>query len=452
MHSFRRAPVLVPVLGLAGLLAAYHNQHSKAPATEISSKSSPNFSTFPPLSGLTFPSPHLSTASCEGWGSRKSTKRIFKYSADDDYPYFSKYHQSLMRKHLTNEVYTKLLPLRTSNGYTINDVIACGTTCGYSLPRSMGCMAGDYESYSLFAPFFSPIIKEYHDFSPKSRHTTDLNPGHLKSVKDLDPNSEYVLSTRIRVARSIRGLPFPAASSRAARRKVESLARTCTETLKGDLEGMYMPLNDMDNDVNDDLIQRHICFDNPDEWSITARLGQDWPDARGVYINCQDLDETPDFVVWVNEEDHLRIMCLRKGGDIFAVFEKLVRGVNAMERQMKEQGFQFLHDDHLGYVVGCPTNLGTGMRASMHVKLIKLAKLPGFIQMCNRMGLDVRGKHGEKDTRQSGIFDISNRHRLGFSEVELIQLMIDGVGFLIKLEKRLEAGEEVDLEKEYNKV
>ena len=133
---------------------------------------------------------------------------------------------------------------------------------------------------------------------------------------------------------------------------------------------MYMPLNDMDNDVNDDLIQRHICFDNPDEWSITARLGQDWPDARGVYINCQDLDETPDFVVWVNEEDHLRIMCLRKGGDIFAVFEKLVRGVNAMEKQMKEQGYQFLHDEHLGYVVGCPTNLGTGMRASMHVKLI----------------------------------------------------------------------------------
>ena len=88
----------------------------------------------------------------------------------------------------------------------------------------------------------------------------------------------------------------------------------------------------------------------------------------------------------------------------------------------------------------------------MHVKLIKLAKLPGFIDLCNRMGLDVRGKHGEKDTRQSGIFDISNRHRLGFSEVELIQLMIDGVSYLIELEKKLEAGEEIDLEKEFNKV
>lgn len=113
------------------------------------------------------------------------------------------------------------------------------------------------------------------DSKPRQNSTTNSNPPlsllrsslrSSQSVKDLDPNSEYVLSTRIRVARSIRGLPFPAASSRAARRKVESLARTCTETLKGDLEGMYMPLNDMDNDVNDDLIQRHICFDNPDEW------------------------------------------------------------------------------------------------------------------------------------------------------------------------------------------
>ena len=76
----------------------------------------------------------------------------------------------------------------------------------------MGVMAGDYESYTLFAPLLNNIIREYHDFSPTSRHTTDLNPGHLKSVKDLDPNSEYVLSTRIRVARSVAGLPFPSSS------------------------------------------------------------------------------------------------------------------------------------------------------------------------------------------------------------------------------------------------
>ena len=221
-------------------------------------------------------------------------------------------------------------------------------------------------------------------------------------------------------------------------------------TLSGDLSGSYLSLNTMDNDTNDDLIQRHILFDNPDEWSIMAGLGRDWPDARGVYMNCEDLDETPDFVVWVNEEDHLRIMCLRKGGDIFAVFEKLARGINAFEKQLKKDGYEFLHDDHLGYVVGCPTNLGTGMRASMHVKLIKVSRLPGFAELCTRMGLDIRGKHGEKDSRQSGIFDVSNRHRLGFSEVELIQLMIEGVAYLVDLEKKAEAGEEINLDEHYN--
>ena len=326
---------------------------------------------------------------------------------------------------------------------TLNDIISCGTACGYSVARNMGVMAGDYESYTLFAPLLNNIIREYHDFSPTSRHTTDLNPGHLKSVKDLDPNSEYVLSTRIRVARSVAGLPFPSSSPRAARRKVEDLSRSCMSALRGDLAGCYLPLNEMDNDTNDDLIQRHILFDNPDEWSITAGLGRDWPDARGVFVNVDDLDDTPDFVVWVNEEDHLRIMCLRKGGDIFAVFEKLVRGVDALERGLASRGYEFLHDDHLGYVVGCPTNLGTGMRASMHVKLIKISTLPGFERLCTRMGLEVRGKHGEKDSRHAGIFDLSNRHRLGFSEVELIQLMIEGVAYLIDLEKRAEAGEEV---------
>lgn len=357
-----------------------------------------------------------------------------------------------MRKHLTPEVFAQLKVLRTSNNYTINDVIKSGTACGYSLPRNMGCMAGDYESYQIFKPFFDPVIREYHDFSPTSRHTTDIDPGHLKSQPNLDPNSEYVLSTRIRVSRSISGLPFPPASSRGQRRTVEDVSKKCVSRLSGDLAGMYISLNDMTNSENDDLIQRHLLFDNPDEWSITAGLSKDWPDARGIYMNVDDVEDTPDFIVWVNEEDHLRIMTMKKGGDIAAVFEKLARGLNEIEEGLKAEGHDFLHDHHLGYVVGCPSNLGTGMRASMHVKLIRLSKLEGFNEMCVRMGLEVRGKHGETDKSKSGIFDISNRHRLGFSEVELIQLMIDGVTELVSMEKDLEKGLHVDCREKFQKV
>lgn len=296
------------------------------------------------------------------------------------------------------------------------------------------------------------MIREYHDFSPTSLHTTDINPTHLKSVPDLDPNSEYVLSTRIRVSRSISGFPFPPASNRRQRRLVESISKRCISRLTGDLKSTYISLNDMTNAENDDLIQRHILFDNPNEWAITAGLSKDWPDARGIFINVEDVEDTPDFIVWVNEEDHLRIMTMKKGGDIAAVFEKLARGLAVIEEGLKEEGHSFLHDDHLGYVVGCPSNLGTGMRASMHVKLIRLSKLSGFDQMCVRMGLEVRGKHGETDKAKSGIFDISNRHRLGFSEIELIQLMIDGVTELVKMEKKLANGEEVDCSEQFQKV
>jgi creatine kinase len=215
---------------------------------------------------------------------------------------------------------------------------------------------------------------------------------------------------------------------------------------------MYVHLNDMTNEENDDLIQRHILFDNPDEWATQAGLGRNWPDARGVYMNVHDVDANPDFIVWINEEDHLRIMVLQKGGNIFHVFEQLVAGVNEIERGLNKQGAKFLHDDRLGFVTGCPTNLGTGMRASMHVKLIHLGSKPGFKDMCKRMGLEVRGKHGERDNRNSGIFDISNRHRLGYSEVELIQLVMDGVRTLIELEQKLEKGEDADCSKMFNAV
>ncbi len=355
-----------------------------------------------------------------------------------------------MRKHLTPKVYESLLPLKTRYGVTIDSIISCGTACGYHIPRSMGCMAGDHESYTLFKPFFDPIIAEYHGFSPGGKHVTDLDSGRLSSVEDLDPNSEYILSTRIRVARSISGFPFPSAQTRSSRRHVEHLAKTCFDTLPNyGLNGQYISLNSMDNEENDDLIQRHILFDNPDEWAVTAGLGRDWPDARGLYVNVKDTDETPDFIVWVNEEDHLRIMCMRKGGDISGVFEQVVRGVNAIEEALERQGYGFLHDDHLGYVVGCPTNLGTGMRASCHVKLVLLSRCKGFESLCTRMGLDVRGKHGERDKKNSGIWDISNRHRLGFSEVELIQRMIDGVNYLVALEKKLEKGESVNCDEHF---
>jgi len=91
-------------------------------------------------------------------------------------------------------------------------------------------------------------------------------------------------------------------------------------------------------------------------------LEREWPEGRGIFHN-----DSKTFLVWVNEEDQLRIISMQPGSDIREVFERLARGVGEIEKVSK-----FAHDDHLGYITSCPTNLGTGLRASVHIKLPKL--------------------------------------------------------------------------------
>eukprot|EP00550_Attheya_septentrionalis_P010208 CAMPEP_0198298716 /NCGR_PEP_ID=MMETSP1449-20131203/41869_1 /TAXON_ID=420275 /ORGANISM="Attheya septentrionalis, Strain CCMP2084" /LENGTH=556 /DNA_ID=CAMNT_0044000055 /DNA_START=157 /DNA_END=1827 /DNA_ORIENTATION=+ len=425
----------------------------------------------------------------------------------EGYPYFSKFHRSLLAKYLTPEIYMELKDKVTSSGVTLEDVVQSGMSLpfGHHPPRGMGLLAGDAECYSVFSALLDPIIEEYHNFRDHDneqqphhehddddddddehsfrrfhqreqsgiiirRHQTNINPISITSHNP-DPENKYILSTRMRVARSIEGFRFPSTMSREERRHVQSLVQDAVQTLCDDSKiintngnvtkqhkGSYIQLWDMTNDEINDLIQRHILFDHPNEWGISAGFGRDWPDGRGLYMNhivsSQDDDDTtsgvyhkPDVIVWCNEEDHVRIICMRKGGDIKGVFTEMSKAVDQMEvRLVTHSGRRFSHDERLGYLASCPTNIGTGMRASVHVKLMRLGKLPGFVDMVRRMRLEVRGMRGEMDKRPhtSGIFDISNAERLGKSEVKLINVMIEGVSKLIELEQKLECGEKVN--------
>lgn len=95
-----------------------------------------------------------------------------------------------------------------------------------------------------------------------------------------------------------------------------------------------------------------------------CNLNRDWPSGRGIFHND---DKT--FLVWVNEEDQLRIISMQKGAGILEVFDRLCRAAAHIETICK-----FSHDNHLGYITSCPTNLGTALRASVHIKLPKLSK------------------------------------------------------------------------------
>jgi creatine kinase len=292
------------------------------------------------------------------------------------------------------------------------------------------------------------MISEYHhtprpDATARGlrRHSTNLDPEMVLSQRP-DPTGEYILFTRIRVARSIKGFGFAPSISRSDRRYLHALVQDCVKDWKDG--GKFVSIYDMTNEEHDDLIRRHILFHDPDEWAVYGGLGRDWPDARGIY--CNDWEGTPNVMIWCNSEDHIRVISMRKGGDLHGVFTALSRTVLAMEKALQQRGHTFVYDDRLGYLNACPTNLGTALRASAFVKLVRLGKQPGFKKLAKRLRLEVHTGYGHTDKRYTGIFDVSNAERLGKSEVQLLNIMIQGVSRLIELEKRLENGEKVNLD------
>jgi len=88
-------------------------------------------------------------------------------------------------------------------------------------------------------------------------------------------------------------------------------------------------------------------------------MARDWPDGRGVY---SDAGGKGGLLVWVNEEDHLRLMALERGCDIKSAFCRFVRAVNAIEAALRSAGHGFAKSEWLGYLLTCPSNIGTGLR------------------------------------------------------------------------------------------
>lgn len=149
------------------------------------------------------------------------------------------------------------------------------------------------------------------------------------------------------------------------------------------------------------------------------------------------------FLIWINEEDHTRVISMEKGGNMKRVFERFCRGLKQVEHLIQERGWEFMWNEHLGYILTCPSNLGTGLRAGVHVRLPKLSKDPRFGKILDNLRLQKRGTGGVDTAAVGDTFDISNLDRLGKSEVELVQLVVDGVNYLVECEKKLEKGQDI---------
>nr|CAD2146934.1 unnamed protein product [Meloidogyne enterolobii] len=335
--------------------------------------------------------------------------------------------KSLLKKYFTKEVMEQCKGLKTKLGANLLDVIQSGVA---NLDSGVGVYAPDAESYTLFKPLFDPIIQvDYHNrFGPNQKQPqTDLGEGKTQLLPDLDPEGKFINSTRVRCGRSLQGYPFNPCLTKENYTEMQDKVKAVFDQLKSDPElgGTYYPLEGMTKEVQTQLIKDHFLFKEGDRFLQAANACRYWPTGRGIYHNDKKT-----FLVWVNEEDHLRIISMQNGGNVGQVLERLIKGVKAIETKVP-----FSRDDRLGWLTFCPSNLGTTVRASVHIKLPKISAKPDFKKICDEMKLQIRGIHGEHSETEGGVYDISNKARLGLTEFEAVKQMYDGVKKLIELEK-----------------
>nr|XP_006816221.1 PREDICTED: creatine kinase U-type, mitochondrial-like [Saccoglossus kowalevskii] len=367
-----------------------------------------------------------------------AARRNTLFPASSNYPDLRK-HNNHMAKCLTPAIYAKLYDKATPNGWTLDQCIQTGVdNPGHPFIMTVGAVAGDEESYEVFADLFDPIIDERFNGYPKHAiHPTDMDASKIRGGMF---DEKYVLSSRVRTGRCIRGLSLPPACNRAERREVEKVSTDALNSLSGEFKGQYYPLGNMTEQQQQQLIDDHFLFDKPVSPLLTcAGMARDWPDGRGIWHN-----DKKNFLVWVNEEDHTRIISMEKSGNMRRVFQRFCDGINKVEQAIQDKGWEFMWNEHLGYILTCPSNLGTGLRAGVHVRIPKLSKHPRLDEILDNLRLQKRGTGGVDTAAEGDTFDISNMDRLGQSEVQLVQRVIDGVDLLIKLEKQLEKGKRID--------
>ena len=181
-----------------------------------------------------------------------------------------------------------------------------------------------------------------------------------------------------------------------------------------------------------ELVKAHVMFKDMDEdpFLKSAGISSNWPCGRGCYQSADG-----GFIIWFGEEDQLRIMCMGKGFLLNSIFDRLNTALKVVE---SIDGIEFATSKKYGYVTSCPSNLGTGMRASVHLKIPNLTADgtdTAAKAAAKPLGLSVRGTGGEHTPiGADGTVDISPSNRLFITEAEIVTKLYNGVKLLLEKE------------------
>jgi protein-arginine kinase len=319
---------------------------------------------------------------------------------------------------------------KTSNGVTLDRILKSGVE---NQDSSIGCYAGDAESYNVFAPIFDTVIKKYHNVENKNKNSSDV----IK-YKFNDRAEKIIKSTRIRVARNIAKYPFPSTMTKEQRISLENEMKNMFKTNSFFKGGIYKSLKEMPKEDIDSLVSSHILFKDmtKDRFILSSGIANDYPEGRGIYIS-----KDKKTIIWVNEEDHLIIISTEDSPNIKSVYNNLQKIINILSSE-----FVFATSEKYGTLTSCPTNIGTGMKASVHIELLGLGKNEKDLKkIARKMEIDVRGEKGERSSF-TGVVDISNKGRYGKSKEDYLNRLILGVNALASIDEVfLEGGDDFDI-------
>ncbi len=233
---------------------------------------------------------------------------------------------------------------------------------------------------------------------------------YLEDGKD----SDVVVSSRVRIARNIAGKKFV---STASDEELKDILMTIKNSnIDSDLH--FINLSDLDELMKNSLVEKRVISRDLLEMKETGIL----------------LNDTEDISIMINEEDHLRIQVMKPG---FNLDEALSDAIKVDEKISSK--INYAYNDKYGFLTACPTNLGTGLRASvmLHLPALRLTgKIEKVLEVVNKVNLNVRGVYGEGTEAIGDLYQVSNKISLGVTEEEIVENVKLIVQKLIEQERK----------------
>lgn len=229
----------------------------------------------------------------------------------------------------------------------------------------------------------------------------------------MDKYEDIVMTTRIRLARNIKGHKYP-------NNMIDKEKQKILEYIKDRLQDKYtiLELNNMDNVTKKSLVERHIISKELLQSNNTALI----------------MDEKNNITTMVNEEDHLRIQAFEENFNVDEAYKKIVEMDSEISKNV-----DYSYSKEYGYLTACPTCLGTGMRVSVMMHLPSLEKIGALEKIFNEishLGISIRGIYGENTSGEGAIYQISNQRTLGIKEEDIIEQVKQVTNYIVKQERK----------------